>query len=232
MFLFLWLNFFNIFPAVVSIIMIITAFLAIKSKNPVHAVLGLVLVFIEAAFVLFLLKIEFLSLIFIVIYVGAIAILFLFVIMMIDVKASKIDKYYLPSYLMNVFLYMLFGIGLIFILEKSILVFPLLTDPKFSYIMFSYVKDSAIFVLTWIFKVDNLNNLKCIGQFLYTYYFIHFLMSGFLLLIGMMGPIVLTLQTNTSSKNQFIHKQLSRQSNSAIFLTTNPVNNKNAKVDT
>ena len=193
----------------ISLCILICAFLVITLKNPVHSVLLLVLVFLEASFLLILLGIEFLPLIFIIIYVGAIAILFLFVVMMIDIKISTNTSNYLRYFSIGGFIGLFFLFELIYLIQKSNFLSLLSID----LIFFSTYNN-------WIINFDNLNNLNCLGQFLYTHYFIHFLMSGFLLLIGMIGPIVLTLHNNVNSKNQFIYKQLSRQSSNSTFLTT------------
>lgn len=195
----------QIFVYVISFFIKLCASLVIIVKNPVHSVLFLVLVFIETSILLFAIEIEFLPLIFIVIYVGAIAILFLFVVMMIDIKSvnSTNDFAFLKHFSIENLFLLIFFFELLYCIDKG---------------EFSPVE--SVSFIDWITKLDNMNNLKCIGQFLYTYYFVHFVMAGFLLLIGMIGPIVLTLHMNVNSKNQFLYKQLSRHAQKAIFLTT------------
>lgn len=175
-------------------ILLLCAFLVITVKNPVHSVLFLVCVFLESALLLFLLELEFLPIIFIVIYIGAIAILFLFVVMMIDIKLVNLPSSYLNYFSIGSFL------GIIFLIEVIYSVFQI----DFTFSLVNYYSNFLV-------ELDKLNNLKTLGQFLYLDYSIHFLSSGFLLLIGMIGPIVLTLHLNSSSKNQFIYKQLSRK---------------------
>lgn len=199
----------SIFFYIISSLLVVSAFLVITVKNPVHSVLFLVLVFVEAAALLLLLEIDFLPLIFIVIYVGAIAILFLFVVMMIDIKLTKSPTNQFRYFSIGGFVGMFILAELFFLIKNNSLL-PYISEELMS--LNEYVN--------WSLNFDSLNNLNCIGQFLYTHYFIHFLMSGFLLLIGMIGPIVLTLSVNSSSKNQLIFKQLSRQSHNATFLTT------------
>lgn len=192
----------------------ISAFSVITVENPIHSVLFLVLVFLEVSLLLLSLEVEFLSFIFIVIYVGAIAILFLFVVMMIDIKLSnsKLSLNYLnyfSLFLLGGFLLLFSVPEFIFLLNNSIFVCKI--NPSLDFLKTYH---------NWIINIDNLNNLKCIGQCLYTHYFLHFLMAGFLLLIGMIGAIVLTLNTNFNSKNQLIFKQLSHQSFNSTFLIT------------
>ena len=107
---------------------------------------------------MFAIEIEFLPLIFIVIYVGAIAVLFLFVVMMIDIKlvSSVENMVFLKYFSIENFILLIFFFELLYCINKS----------EF------YVVDT-LSSFDWIIKLDNMNNLKCIGQFLYTYYFIH-----------------------------------------------------------
>jgi len=91
-----------------SALAIISSTLVITIKNPVHAVLFLILTFISAANLLFLLEIEFISLILIVVYVGAIAVLFLFVVMMMDIKITESNKNYFKYFPIGSFLGLIF----------------------------------------------------------------------------------------------------------------------------
>ena len=95
-----------------SIVLIFSAILVISAQNPVHSVFFLVLVFLTSAFLLFLLEIEFVSLLFVLVYVGAIAVLFLFVVMMLDIKVTKQEKDFMIYLPMGSFL------GLIFFLDS------------------------------------------------------------------------------------------------------------------
>jgi NADH-quinone oxidoreductase subunit J len=149
---------------------------------------------------LFVLQLEFIPLTFIIVYVGAIAILFLFVVMMLDIKVtSKANDF---------FKYLPIGglIGGVFIFEVSNTVSSSFVEPK-----------SAYFI-SWVSTVDKVTNLEALGQLLYTYYFVYFLIAGMILLVAMVGAIVLTLQFNKTVKNQLIFRQLSRNADSAVFL--------------
>jgi NADH-quinone oxidoreductase subunit J len=75
--------------------------------------------------------------------------------------------------------------------------------------------------VSWVSTVDKVTNLEALGQLLYTYYFIYFLIAGIILLVAMVGAIVLTLQFNKTVKNQLIFRQLSRSADSAVFLARN-----------
>jgi NADH-quinone oxidoreductase subunit J len=198
------LTFFYLFGGLI----LLSAFMVITVSNPVHSVLFLILVFVGAAALLLLLEVEFLSLMFIIIYVGAIAVLFLFVVMMLDIKLSNSSTEYIRYFSIGGFLGVLFFIETYYVIEST------LFSSKVDAVMLSSSYQN------WMTQLDNLTNMECLGQFLYTYYFFHFLIAGIVLLVGMIGAIVLTLNVNHTSKNQLICKQLSRQVKNATFLTT------------
>ena len=191
---------FYIFAAVT----IFAASMVITVVNPVHSVLFLVLVFLNAAGMLFVLQLEFIPLTFIIVYVGAIAILFLFVVMMLDIKVTSKSN--------DFFKYLPIG-GLI----GSLFIFEVLNTINCSFVIpeNNYLADNFI---SWVAIIDKVTNLEALGQLLYTYYFIYFLIAGMILLVAMVGAIVLTLQFNKTVKNQLIFRQLSRNADSAVFL--------------
>jgi NADH-quinone oxidoreductase subunit J len=186
---------------------LIAALLVITVVNPVHSVLFLVLVFLGAASMLFILQLEFLPLSFIIVYVGAIAILFLFVVMMLDIKVTSKSN--------DFFKYLPIG-GFV----GSLFVFEILNSLGSSFVVpinsGAYGRSSS-----WVHAIDKATNIEALGQLLYTYYFIYFLIAGMILLVAMVGAIVLTLQHNKTVKNQLFFRQLSRNANSAIFLARN-----------
>jgi NADH-quinone oxidoreductase subunit J len=193
----------------ISISILISAYMVIKVSNPVHSVLFLIVVFIQSAILLIFLETEFLPLMFIIIYVGAIAVLFLFVVMMLDLKI-KIEKFKNNS---EIFFSGIIEEFLVFLFFKEIYILTSLNFPSLKTLLFCNYYD-------WFIQFDNKTNIECLGQFLYTYYFFYFLIAGILLLVGMIGAIVLTLNVKNISKNQSISKQVGRSANSAIFITT------------
>jgi NADH-quinone oxidoreductase subunit J len=175
-----------------------------NSINPVESVLFLILAFCNAAAILFLFHSEFLGLTFIIIYVGAIAVLFLFVIMMLNIKNKTDDK--ANSKWVSYFLYFSF----------SYLIFTLI----FFFIRKTFNKDS--FFLTeqpfdMVLLVDNLNNIDVMGQVLFNYFLVCFLLAGLILLIALIGAIVLTLRFNNSEEAQLVNRQLARTDNFLSF---------------
>ena len=181
-----------------SLILILSSFMVIIVQNAVHSVLFLVLSFISSASLLFLLECEFVALLFIMIYVGAIAVLFLFVVMMLDVKTLNIKK--------DIVKYFPFGsfIGIIFLTEILLVVSDTFkTNPYINSSLYNYYTN-------WLDKIDSLTELESIGQLLYTHYVLQFLIAGNILLLSVIGAVSLTINTNYITKKQVIFKQLSR----------------------
>lgn len=173
------------------------SFFVICSKNPVHSALSLISVFLLSAVLLFSLKVEFLALSFIIVYVGAIAILFLFVVMMLDIKVGDTS--------LDVLFYGPLGyfIAFIFMLEFTLPLFSMGLFPSDALI-------SNFYWVNWFAEMDAVSNIQNIGQLLYTHYFVFFLMAGFILFIAVLGALMLTLTLNksirrsVSSKNDIV----------------------------
>jgi len=192
-----------------SSLALISALMVITSENPVHSVLFLILTFFNAAGILLLLEVEFLAMVFVVVYVGAIAVLFLFVVMMLNVKINR-DSGELLRYLPIGGL-----IGFVFLAE----IFLVVTG-DFTPLTLQEQEILGPAHALWAEKVDSLTNIEIIGQTLYTYYFYYFLVASLILLVSMIGAIVLTMQTNPTLKRQHIYQQVSRDFQEAVFLTT------------
>lgn len=179
----------------------------ISVRNPVHSVLSLVAVFLVSAVLLFCLEVEFLAFSFIIVYVGAIAILFLFVVMMLDIKIGDTDLTILKYGPLGYF------ITFIFALEITR---PLVVN--FESIPFNFLSSNYTYI-NWFDNVDFITNTEAIGQLLYTYYFVYFLMAGFILFIAMVGALMLTLtHQKTNVNQQILSRQLSRQSQNAYMV--------------
>jgi NADH-quinone oxidoreductase subunit J len=184
-------------------IALISSIMVISARNPVHSVLFLILAFFNAAGLLILMEMEFLSLIFIVVYVGAIAVLFLFVVMMLNVKISEVED--------EVLQYLPVGgtIGLIFLF----LIFFIIEG---DFVSFNGQANSIY--LDWFQQVDVVSNIETLGQVLYTDYLVYFLLAGVILLVAMVGAIVLTMSTRTSLRRQLIFQQVSRDFDNSTLL--------------
>ena len=181
-----------------SLVAVLSALMVISSKNSVHSVLFLILSFINAAGLFILLGAEFLAMILVIVYVGAVAVLFLFVVMMLDINFIKLREGFLQ--------YLPFGslLGIVLLTELAIIFLSdQLTDMK----LIEYNKFPS-------FK--EIENTKEIGLVLYTDYFYLFQLSGLILLVAMIGSIVLTLRQRVGVKKQSIQNQVFNESSKAI----------------
>jgi len=169
------------------IFLVFCSFGVISSRNPIHSILFLVCVFIFSSTLLFCLEIEFLGLSFILIYVGAIAILFLFVVMMLDLKIN--DK------LFNRLQYDLVTYFLIFFFFLE-LALPLSSLSSFT----SSLQYSNFDWINWPLQIETFTNIQAVGQVLYSYYFILFLLAGFILFVSIIGSLMLTLTLNKTGE--------------------------------
>jgi len=187
-----------------SIFLIISALIVVISQHPVFSLLFLVSSFLFASFLLFLLECEFLALLFIVIYVGAIAVLFLFAIMMLEFKLDNLSK--------NLMRYMPVGFifGLVFF-------FPLLNKIITQFEHNSYSNNFYYNTYNnWYDLIDSTTDVEVYGQILYSYFVLQFLLAGLILLVVLVGVVYLTNTfNNKETLNQSVFKQLSR--NSKIF---------------
>ena len=178
-----------------SAVMLLSSLMVISSRNPVHSVLFLILAFFNAAGLFVILHAEFLAMILIIVYVGAVAVLFLFVVMMLDFRVS-LEK-------SNILQYMPIGIfvGLVFISELVIVLVNTKLDLENIQILSNPLSNFG-----------ELTNTEAIGSILYTDYILYFQVSGIILLVAMVGSIVLTLREREGVKRQSIPDQLSRGS--------------------
>ena len=190
-----------------------SAIFVIYSTNTIYSAFFLILVFVNTTGLLLISEVEFLSIFLIIIYVGAITVLFLFVIMMLDINIL-IDKNknknfgYLP---------IIFLITSVFFLE-TFLMFSKIFTVYYHLIEQSLFENNIIYNY-YLSKIDNITNIETIGQVLYTYYAFFFLAAGIILLIALIGAVTLTKKEKKRqhflTKN--IYKQLSRNASKAIF---------------
>ncbi len=168
-----------------------SAFMVIAAKNPVHSVLYLILAFVNAAGLFVMLGAEFLAMILIVVYVGAVAVLFLFVVMMLDVDFAELKQgalQYLPIGML---------IGGIFLAELLLVVGAWVIGPGVSQAIAAPIAAKT-------------SNIAAIGLVLYTRYVYFFEAAGMILLVAMVGAIVLTLQHRVRVRRQNIPEQVAR----------------------
>ncbi|GER08403.1 NADH:ubiquinone oxidoreductase subunit J [Iodidimonas muriae] len=178
-------------------ITVFSGFMVIASKNPVHSVLFLILAFFNASGLFLLLGAEFLAMLLIIIYVGAVAVLFLFVVMMLDINYTEMREGFLQ--------YLPIGalIGLIVLVELIMVVGVWQVAPE-------------IIGTPAVAAAPDLTNTEALGAVLYTQYIYAFQAAGIVLLIAMIGAIVLTLRTREGVKRQNISQQNRRTPQTAI----------------
>jgi NADH-quinone oxidoreductase subunit J len=187
----------SLFFYVFAGVCIASAVMVISTKNPVHSVLFLILAFVNAAGLFVLMGAEFLAMILIVVYVGAVAVLFLFVVMMLDVDFAELRQGFLN--------YLPVGglIAFIFLFELLLVLGAWVIGPQ-------VVRTSPIP------NLDAVTNTAALGQVLYTRYIYYFQIAGVVLLIAMIGAIVLTLRHKPNVKRQNIAEQVARTTATAI----------------
>ena len=163
-------------------LLLICAFLASFAINPVESVLFLILCFCISGTLLFLLNSDFLALIYIVVYVGAVAVLFLFVIMMLNVKLKENMFERLANFNYNTNVFVIIACAFAF-LNMIIFIFSSIFS----------VKSISYQEITQIQMIDNLNTIDVFAQVLFNYNTGHFLIAGFILLVALIGSIIITL---------------------------------------
>jgi NADH-quinone oxidoreductase subunit J len=180
-------------------ICVASAVMVIASKNPVHSVLFLILAFVNAAGLFVLMGAEFLAMILIVVYVGAVAVLFLFVVMMLDVDFAELRQGFLN--------YLPVGgvIAFIFLFELLLVLGAWAVGPGVARTITSPIPN-----------IDTLSNTAALGHVLYTRYVYYFQAAGLVLLVAMIGAIVLTLRHKPNVKRQNVADQVARTKATAI----------------
>jgi len=205
----------TIFFYTFSIIAVVSAIMVTVSKNTVHSVFFLILDFISISCLFIMIGAEFLGMIMLIVYVGAVAVLFLFVVMMLNVAQQKNEWFTSQESSGHI------PVGLII---SAIIFFELIIVVG----GWKYKPD--------LFKVNNLNlsgeisNTHSLGQVLYTDYIHIFQLSGMILLVAMIGAIVLTFRQRSGVKRQSYIKQISRERSEGVQVV-NVESNKGVKID-
>jgi NADH-quinone oxidoreductase subunit J len=187
--------FFYLFAAVT----IASALMVIASRNAVHSVLFLILAFVNSAGLFLLAGAEFLALLLIVVYVGAVAVLFLFVVMMLDVDFAELREGFLQ--------YMPVGllVALVVLAELLMVLGAWVLAPGAELEAVQPIPDPAL-----------VSNIRALGDILYTKYIFFFQIAGMILLVAMIGAIVLTLRHKENVKRQDVSRQVARTPETAI----------------
>jgi NADH-quinone oxidoreductase subunit J len=182
-------------------ITVASGFMVIASRNPVHSVLFLILAFFNAAGLFVLMGAEFLGMILVIVYVGAVAVLFLFVVMMLDINFVELRQGFLQ--------YLPIGgvIGFILLVELALVLGGWVISPE--------AKTAATDPIPALTQATNTHAL---GTVIYTKYIYLFQGAGLVLLVAMIGAIVLTLRSRPGVKRQSISEQVSRPREDAVAI--------------
>lgn len=184
---------------VLATIAVISAFAVIAARNPVHSVLFLILTFFTSAGLFVLLGAEFLAMLLVVVYVGAVAVLFLFVVMMLDVDFVELKQGFLDYLPLGalVALALFAELGLVGSAALSANGAPIALQPA---------------------ATAGVTNAESIGRVLYTNYILIFQLAGLVLLVAMMGAIVLTLRHRPGVRRQDVSAQVGRKRSEGVEL--------------
>ncbi len=180
-------------------IMLLSAVMVIGARNPVHSVLFLILAFFNAAGLFVLTGAEFLAMLLVVVYVGAVAVLFLFVVMMLDIDFAELKK--------GAMQYMPLGglIGLVLVVELAMAASVWALKPAHLEAVASKTPEGV-------------TNTEALGHILYTDYVYYFQIAGLVLLVAMIGAIVLTLRTRPGVRRQNISQQNARTAAASVTM--------------
>ena len=184
-----------------AIVTVASAVMVISARNPVHSVLFLILAFFNSAALFVLVGAEFLAMILVIVYVGAVAVLFLFVVMMLDINFVELRQGFLH--------YLPVGgiIGLILLLELVLVAGSWVIAPEVASVAAAPTP-----------PITEITNTEALGRLLYTEYIFLFQAAGMILLIAMVSAIVLTLRRRESVRRQVISDQVNRRREDAVEL--------------
>jgi NADH-quinone oxidoreductase subunit J len=205
----------SIFFYTFSIIAVISAIMVTVSKNTVHSVFFLILDFISISCLFIMIGAEFLGMIMLIVYVGAVAVLFLFVVMMLNVAQQKNQWFASQESSGHI------PVGLII---STIIFFELII------VIGGWKYKPDLFDINNSFNTFNVSNTHALGQILYTDYIHVFQLSGMILLVAMIGAIVLTFRKREGVKKQSYLKQISREISEGVQVL-DVETNKGVKID-
>lgn len=184
-----------------SAVLTLSALMVVSAKNPVHSVLFLILAFFNAAGLFVLLGAEFVAMILVIVYVGAVAVLFLFVVMMLNVEAEALRRGFMQYLPLGA------AVGVVLFAQLAFVITAYMVDPQ------------ALDLIPALPTPTDISNTEAIGRVLYTHYAYVFQVCGLILLLAMIGAIVLTLRDkNPETLRQNINQQIERKRDDAVAL--------------
>lgn len=181
-----------------AVMTLASAISVVMARNPVHSVLFLILTFFSSAGLFILLGAEFLAMLLVVVYVGAVAVLFLFVVMMLDIDFATLKRGFTD--------YLPFGLVLALVVLAELVIAgraSMQAKPDLGAASVELPKTLR-------------NNTEMIGDVLYTEFFVQFQLAGIILFIAMIGAVVLTLRERSFVKKQSVARQMARQRDEAV----------------
>ena len=201
----------SIFFYFFSVIAVFSAVMVVVSRNAVHSVFFLILDFISISCLFIMIGAEFLGMIMLIVYVGAVAVLFLFVVMMLNVSLAEVKKGFSTH----------LPIGLLVSLIVFLEILVVIGGWKYK---------SDLVTTSSIVSNQKITNTEAIGNLLYTDYIYLFLISGMILLVAMVGAIVLTFRKRKGIKRQNVFDQISKERADSVFLADVEIG-KGVKID-
>lgn len=206
-----------------SSLAILCSIMVTNSRNPIYSVLFLVLVFCNASGLLLLLEVDFIAMLLIIVYVGAIAVLFLFVVMMLNVRITELKKGNLLKFLsIGTFCVFLISYQTILLIEWNPEANLSLWESLDISRLFSSISNELSIAFTsqpttfnqnletviWVNQINYITNVIALGSVLYTYYAYCFIVASLVLLVAMIGAILLTMRKSSNAKHQDIFDQV------------------------
>ncbi|MBL8644175.1 MAG: NADH-quinone oxidoreductase subunit J [Rhodospirillaceae bacterium] len=189
-----------------AFIAVVSALNVIFQRNPVHSVLWLILTFFNAAGLFVLLGAEFLAMLLVVVYVGAVAVLFLFVVMMLDINITMIREGFMKYLPVGAF------IGIVLLVELALVYGGWVMSPQAEALRLAPTPD-----------ITQIDNTEALGRIMYTQYVYVFQAAGLVLLVAMIGSIVLTLRRRPGVRKQNISTQVNRRKEDTVEVVKAPV---------
>jgi len=188
-----------------AVLVIASAVMVIMARNPVHSVLWLILAFFNAAGLMVLVGAEFIAALLVIVYVGAVAVLFLFVVMMLDINFAELRRGFLQ--------YLPIGalIGIVLLVELI-----------FVFGGWAVSSDAAAVMTAPTPPPAEVSNIHALGRLIYTQYIYLFQVAGLILLVAMVGAIVLTLRHREGVRRQKIGDQVARRRDDTIEVVKVP----------
>jgi len=185
---------------------VISSFFVITTKNPVFSILFLIFSFTNVSCLLFLFNFEFLPISFLIIYVGAVAVLFLFVLMMLNIKLAELQESYSNYIPVSIVFGFIFVVELLFLLRSEFVFLDIFNENSIYFL--SELTEMNNTKLLFAYFFGSYSNIKTLAVALFTDYLFAFIIAGFILLLAMVAAILLTIQKNFVSKYQNIYKQI------------------------